>query len=79
MQIVGSFVQIENCSEVARLKEQLDAECESARAALYGYAEVAKHERITAHMENMGRLHDKLRDQVGEEEAARLLVKSMER
>lgn len=50
-----------NQSEVARLKAQLNAECEAARLAMYGYAEVARHEVITAKMERMGALHEQLK------------------
>ncbi len=65
-------------SEVARLREQLDAECEAARQAMHGFAEVAKHAIITARMENVGRIHEELRGKIGEE-ADVLLVRAMER
>lgn len=67
-----------NQSEVARLIQQLDAECEAARLAMTGYAEVAKHEAITARMERMGALHEELRAIVGEEEATEVLVRAMD-
>lgn len=67
-----------NQSEVARLIQQIDAECEAARLAMYGYAEVAKHEAITARMERMGALHEELRAIVGEEEAVKVLVRAMD-
>lgn len=66
-----------NQSEVARLIQQLDAECEAARLAMHGYAEVAKHAYITSRMERMGALHEELRAIVGEEEAVKVLVKAM--
>lgn len=66
-----------NQSEVARLIQQLDAECEAARLAMHGYAEVSKHEVITARMERMGALHEELKEIVGEEEATEVLVKAM--
>jgi DNA-binding transcriptional regulator YiaG len=40
-----------NPSEVARLREQIALQEEAARLALYGYAEVSRHERITARLE----------------------------
>lgn len=56
-----------NQSEVARLLEQISAEYEAARRGLAGFAYgSAKHEFITARMENVGRLHSKLETIVGE-------------
>ncbi len=66
-----------NHSEVARLKAQLDAECEAARLAMNGYAEVARHETITVRMENMGKLHERLKGIVGEREATEILVRAL--
>jgi len=65
-----------NQSEIARIREQLDAECEAARNGMYGYAETSKHEFITARMENMSKLHDELRELVGEE-ADKILIEGM--
>lgn len=79
MQELGTDVQdTQHYSEVRRLIEQLDAECEAARLAMTGFAEVARHERITKRMENIGKIHDELKDIVGEEESVEILVKSME-
>jgi hypothetical protein len=75
---IGMYVQVENQSEVARLKQQLDAECEAARRALYSFAEAGKHAYITKKMENVGRVHDELIERVGEKEATELLVRAME-
>lgn len=70
---------VQNVSEVARLREQLDAECAAAWEGLYGLAEVAKHAAITARMENIGSLHRKLVEQIGEREATEHLVRAMDR
>ena len=67
-----------NQSEVARLMQQLDAECQAARLAMTGYAEVARHEYITTRMERMGALHEELRGLVGDEEAVKALVRAMD-
>lgn len=66
-------------SEVTRLMQEIDLECQAARLAMNGYAEVAKHEAITARMENVGRLHDALSEMIGEEQAVEALVKAMEK
>ncbi len=56
-----------NQSEVARILEQISLEYEAAQRGLYGFAYgAAKHEFITARMENMGNLHSKLQDIVGD-------------
>lgn len=56
-----------NQSEVARLLEQISAEYESAQRGMNGFAYgAAKHEFITARMENMGQLHNQLQEIVGE-------------
>jgi len=56
-----------NQSEVARILEQISLEYEAAQSGLYGFAYgAAKHEFITARMENMGNLHSKLQDIVGD-------------
>jgi hypothetical protein len=57
--------------------QQLNAECEAARLGMHGYAEVAKHEMITAKMERMGALHEELRGLVGERLATEILVKAL--
>ncbi len=67
-----------NQSEVARLMQQIDAECESARLAMTGYAEVARHEVITARMERMGALHEELKGIIGEREATEVLVRALD-
>lgn len=78
MHQIRNYVQGVNRSEVARLKQRLDAECAAAHLALYGFAPTGKHEYITARLENMGRLHDALADQVGEQEATEMLVRAMD-
>lgn len=67
-----------NQSEVARLIQQIDAECEAARLAMHSYAEVAKHAYITSRMERMGALHEELRAIVGERQATEILVRAMD-
>jgi len=66
-------------SDVARLKEQIDAEAEAALLALYGPAQgVSKHQFITARMERMGMLHEKLRGIIGDD-ADQYLISAMEK
>src|SRR5712692_10373786 len=69
---------VQNQSEVARIRAQMEAEYAAAQRAMYGFAEVAKHEYITARMERVGELHDQLEELVGDD-AKRMLVEAMQR
>lgn len=65
-----------NKSEVARLRQQIQEEYQSAQRALFGFAQSGKHEFITTHMENMGNLHAEL--QQIDEGADQFLIDTME-
>jgi hypothetical protein len=57
----------QNKSEVARILEQISLEYEAAQRIMYDFAAgAAKHQYISARMENMGNLHSKLREIVGD-------------
>lgn len=69
----------ENKSEVARIMRQIELEYEAAQRGMYGYAAgVAKHEFITARMENIGHCHEQLKTLVGEEQAVVALAQALE-
>ncbi len=66
-------------SEVARLKRQIELEYEAAERGFNGFAAgAAKHEFITARMENIGRCHERLKTLVGEDEAIKALAQVFE-
>lgn len=66
-------------SEVAHLLAQMQTEYESAARGLSGLAlGAACHRFITARMERIGQLHVALEEVVGEEQAAQLLVSTLE-
>lgn len=66
-------------SEIAHLLAQVQAEYEAAARGLSGLASgSACHRFITARMERIGQLHVALEEVVGEEQAARLLVSTLE-
>ncbi len=70
---------LESKSEVARLMQQIELEYEAAQRGMYGFAAgTAKHEFITARMENMGKCHEKLIALVGEREATKALAQALE-
>jgi hypothetical protein len=61
---------MEQGSEVARIKRQIELEYEAAQRGMYGFAAgTTKHEFITTRVENMGRFHEQLITLVGEQEA----------
>jgi hypothetical protein len=60
-------------SEVALFRERQALEEQAARLALNGYAEVARHERITARMELGGQRILRLIDEGKHEEAMALM------
>jgi hypothetical protein len=65
-------------SEVARLLRQIEEEYMAAQRGLTGLAYgTAQHEFITRRMENMAIHHASLQRLVGEEEAGRLLAKTL--
>jgi len=66
-------------SEIARLKECLRLEAESAFQGLYGYAEVAKHEIIHQKLERVGEVFEQLKQFMGEDEAASFMLDAMEK
>ncbi len=70
---------MEQGSEVARLMRQIELEYEAAQRGLYGFAAgAAKHQFITARMENIGRYHEKMIELVGEKEAVKALAEALE-
>jgi hypothetical protein len=63
-------------SEVARLRRQIELECEAMRLALCGYAVVASHEVIEQKYNALGRHQEALGQLVGTEEASRMVVET---
>lgn len=56
-----------NQSDVAKLLYQIELEYIAAQRGLSGLSETARHAFITARMEQMGKLHEDLREVVGED------------
>jgi len=65
-------------SEVARLRQQIASEYTAAARALYGYASVTRHEFIEARMTMLDTCHQKLIYLLGEREATKVLVETIE-
>ncbi len=64
----------ESISEVAQLRQQIEAEFAAALSGLHGYACTARHDFIEARMDCIGTCHERLIDLVGEREASRMIV-----
>jgi len=68
-----------NQSEVAYIRQQIEAECFSAWQALYGTAQgTCSHNFIHARYENLGRLGDQLGQLVGEDTAIDIIADAMD-
>ncbi len=69
-----------SASEVARLRAQIERECEASWQALYGLAAgLAQHEFISARMQQMDACHQRLGELLGEEQATALLCETFNR
>ena len=68
-----------NESEVAWQLEQIRLQYEAAERGLTGLAQgTARHQFITARMEQMGKLHEELVMLIGAEQATRLFAGTLE-
>ena len=69
-----------SASEVVRLREQIERECEASWQALYGLAAGnAQHEFITARLQHMDVCHRSLGKLIGGEQATALVYEIFER
>ena len=65
-------------SEIARLKQQIDAEVEAMRRAMTGYATVARHQIIAHRFANLERCMEQLSQEVGKQQALQTVVDALE-
>lgn len=63
-------------SEVARLRRQIELECEAMRLALHGFAAVASHTVIEQKYNALGQHREVLEQIVGKEEADSIIVET---
>ena len=69
---------MENNSEVAQLLEHIRLSCEAAKRGMEGTAITARHDFISKRMEDIQAAHQQLQTMVGENEATRLVVETLE-
>ena len=67
-----------NKSEVARIRQQITDEYESAKRGLGAYAAVASHEVIKLKMERIRACHEELEKLVGPAEAIKIIYEIAE-
>ena len=60
-------------SEIARIRAQIEQECEALRLALYGYATVASHSIIERKYDSLGKRREELEKHLGTEEAGKIV------
>ena len=63
-------------SEIARLRRQIELECQAMQLGLNGHAAVAQHEVITNKYRTLGRYMQQLDALVGEEEATKIVTET---
>lgn len=61
-------------SEVARIRQQIEAECEALKLMMHGFAITASHEVIRNRYRNLDRSCEELAKIVGESEATEIAV-----
>ena len=64
---------MEQGSEVARIRQQIDLELEAAQRGMYGFAATARHDFINARMQRGGERILRLIDEGKHEEAHKLM------
>jgi len=69
-----------NQSEIRRLLEEIDSQYQSAHQALYNLnLGTAQHAFITARMDRIGQSLDELKNLLGEDEAAKLIIQQLDK
>ncbi len=60
-------------SEVARIREQIEVECESLHRALYDFATMASHDIINQKYDSLGQQQEQLGQIIGEQASREVL------
>lgn len=61
-------------SEIARLRKQIELECEAMRLAMEGFAVVASHQLIEQRYNSLGKYQADLEQRVGKEAATSIVI-----
>ncbi|MBE3561316.1 MAG: hypothetical protein IMW89_19160 [Ktedonobacteraceae bacterium] len=63
-------------SEVAKLRELIERQCEAMKLAMSGFARTASHEIIQRRYLSLGETQQRLAQEIGEQEAAKVMVET---
>jgi hypothetical protein len=63
-------------SEIAKLRQSIQAELEASRRGLNGFATIASHEVISKRMSHVGELHAQLATHIGRDKATEFVLKT---
>lgn len=66
----------EHCSEIARLRQQIELECQSIHLGLTGLASTAAHKIIHYRYESLTTHQEQLSQLIGEHEAAIIVAET---
>jgi hypothetical protein len=65
-------------SELVRLKQQIEMECEAMRLAMTGFRMTAPHDVINHQYEQLGQHYESLGKLIGEKQAVEVLMVTLE-
>ena len=63
-------------SEIARLKQQIELECEAMRQAMDGFRVTASHDIINHRYDSIGGLQEQLATFIGEKDSIQIAVEA---
>ncbi len=64
-------------SEIARLKQQIELECEAMRLAMTGFRTTASHDIINHQFEQLGEHYEQLGALIGEQAAIEMVIAAL--
>jgi hypothetical protein len=70
---------MDSMSEIARMKKQIDMECETMRLAMTGFRTTASHDIINHQFDRLGEHYEQLGALIGEQAAIETVIAALER
>jgi len=66
-------------SEIARLKQQIELECEAMRLAMAGFRTTASHDIINHQFDQLGEHYEQLGELIGQQAAIEMVIAALGR
>jgi len=66
-------------SEIARLKQQIELECEAMRLAITGFRTTASHDIINHRFDQLGEHYQQLNELIGQQAAIEMVIAALGR